>query len=181
MFGCEQAAGSLTGDRGGNLSMQIYLASCDMIKVPRLSVSFPLVLWRIHDNFFNIRALDIKPIPQATNRNRILQAFVQLQQQGRAQYDTLMRIPLKHRLYILLVAIHNHTSDTSQLPSATDSIRRSTGLVAKAHVIRVLVVEGNPLRFARALNAREGHGAVDTVNSGEEYAGVTEGGFLFES
>jgi len=136
-----------------------------------------LLLRRVHNNLVNIRTLNIKPIPQPPNCNLIL-PLRQIQHQWRTQNNALVCVSLEQSLHTLRIAIHNHTSNTSQLPSAIDAVGRATGLVAETHVVGVLIVEGHPLGFAAAFNAGEGCGGVVAIDTSEDDARGTEGGFL---
>lgn len=67
-----------------------------------------------------------------------------------------MCVPLVKCLDITAVAIDHDRSDTAQCPRRLDAIRGAAGLVAETHVIGVLIVEGDPLGGAGALDFGEG-------------------------
>lgn len=75
-----------------------------------------------------------------------------------------MRIPLIQRLHLLRLIIHNHTRNSPQLPRPAESIRRAARLIAEPHVVCVLIVKRNPLRFSRARNVVERNLAVIPTN-----------------
>ena len=91
-----------------------------------------------------------------------------------------MRIPLVQRLDLVRLAIDYDARDASQLPRSIDAIGRAPRLVAKPHIIRVLVVERHPLWFAGAVDAREGDFAVVAVDARDDDAVAGERGFLLE-
>jgi hypothetical protein len=124
----------------------------------------PLLLRLIHHNPINIRALIRLVIEQPPNPN-LIHPLLQVQQQRRTQYDTLVRIPLIQRLHLLRLIIHHNTADAAQLPATTDTIRRAAGLVAEAHIVGVLVVKGYPLRFPSTGNIVERHGTLVPINT----------------
>jgi hypothetical protein len=64
------------------------------------------------------------------------------------------------------------------LPSPAKSVGRAAGLVAEAHVVGVLVVEGYPLRFSLACDVVEGYGAVVAVDACCDDSVAAERGFL---
>lgn len=137
-------------------------------------------LRRINHQPINIRTSSILPIEQPPNRNRI-RPLLKIQQQRRAQNNTLMRIPLIQRRNLFRPVIHNHTRDTTQLPrTPVDTVRRTGRLIAKAHVICILVVERYPLRFALSLDSRKTDFAVVSVDASDNHAVAAKVGFLFE-
>lgn len=89
-----------------------------------------------------------------------------------------MCIPLVQRLNLLRFVVNDNARDAAKLPSSVDTIRRATGLVAKAHIVSVLVVERDPLGFACAFDVREGDFAVVAVDAGYDDAVAAEIGFL---
>ena len=104
--------------------------------------------------------------------------LLQIQHERRAQNNPFMRIPLVQRLQLLRLVVHNDARDAAKLPRSVDTIGCATGLVAKAHVIRVLIVEGDPLGFACAFDVGEGDLAVVAVDAGYDDAVAAKSGFL---
>lgn len=91
-----------------------------------------------------------------------------------------MRVALVQALGVCAVAVDPDARDAAQLPRAADAVGRAAGLVAEAHVVGVLVVEGDPLRLAGAGDVGKGRGGGVAVDAGEDGAGWGEACFLVE-
>jgi len=113
------------------------------------------LLSRIHHNPINIRSFDINPIIQPPNSDGIA-SLLQIHFQWRAQDDSLVCVSLVECLDITAVTIDHDRSDTAKCPRCLDAIGGAAGLIAETHVISVLIVEGDPLGGAGALDVGEG-------------------------
>ena len=82
-----------------------------------------------------------------------------------------MCVSLVERLNITAVAIDHNRSDTTQCPRCLDTIWGAAGLVAETHVIGVLIVEGDPLGGAGALDVGEGQGGSVAGNASDDCIG----------
>lgn len=91
-----------------------------------------------------------------------------------------MGVPLVQCLKLFDLVVDNDAGDAAQLPCSVDSIGRTAWLITEAHIIRVLVVERNPLRLAGTFDVRESDLAVVTVDAGDNDSVATEVGFLLE-
>lgn len=132
----------------------------------------------IDHNTVNICTLVVFPIVKTTDSDSIVTALFQIEHEGRTQDNTLVCVPLVQRLQLLRLVIDNDTRNTTQLPSAIDAIRSATRLIAEAHVVRVLIVERDPLGFATALNVVECNFAVVAIDTCDNDFIACETGFL---
>ena len=142
--------------------------------VPRLS------LWRVDDDAVDVSTLVGLVVEQPANLDCVVPALIEVQLQRCAQNDALVCVPLVQALDLLRLAVHNDTRDTAQSPCTANTVGSASGLVAEAHVVGVLVVEGDPLRLALALDAGEGDLAVVANNAGEDHLVTAKVGFLLE-
>src|SRR5690242_9122054 len=139
-----------------------------------------LILRRVNDNAVNIRTPVRLVVKQPSNLNCVVLALIKVQLQRGAENNALVSIPLVQALNLLCLAVDNNTRDTAQLPRSANAVGSAARLVAEAHVVGVLVVEGDPLGLALALDARERDFAVVTDDAGQNDLVAAKGGFLLE-